>query len=43
MAGEGRMDTSRLDMVLVEGFKARGSCEDLTFRQGCGHSEEGDS
>ncbi|GJL36298.1 molybdopterin-guanine dinucleotide biosynthesis protein B [Enterobacter hormaechei] len=35
-----RMDASRLDMVLVEGFKHEAVAKILLFRQDCGHSEE---
>ncbi|MFX5283606.1 molybdopterin-guanine dinucleotide biosynthesis protein MobB, partial [Acinetobacter baumannii] len=35
-----RMDASKLDMVLVEGFKHEAVAKILLFRQGCGHSEE---
>ncbi|HAT2611281.1 TPA: molybdopterin-guanine dinucleotide biosynthesis protein B [Kluyvera intermedia] len=35
-----RMDASRLDMVLVEGFKHEVVAKILLFRQDCGHSEE---
>ena len=35
-----RMDASRLDMVLVEGFKHEALAKILLFRQDCGHSEE---
>ncbi|CHL21812.1 molybdopterin-guanine dinucleotide biosynthesis protein MobB [Salmonella enterica subsp. enterica serovar Typhi] len=35
-----RMDASKLDLVLVEGFKHEAVAKILLFRQGCGHSEE---
>ncbi|EGA6010391.1 molybdopterin-guanine dinucleotide biosynthesis protein B, partial [Salmonella enterica] len=35
-----RMDASKLDMVLVEGFKHEAVAKILLFRQGCGHNEE---
>lgn len=35
-----RMDASRLDMVLIEGFKHEAVAKILLFRQDCGHSEE---
>lgn len=35
-----RMDASKLDMVLVEGFKHEAVAKILLFRQGCGHSVE---
>lgn len=35
-----RMDASKLDMVLVEGFKHEAVAKILLFRQGCGHSEK---
>ena len=35
-----RMDTSTLDLVLVEGFKHEAVAKILLFRQGCGRSEE---
>ncbi len=34
MAGVGRMDASKLDMVLVEGFKREAVAKDLTFSSG---------
>ncbi|POT54922.1 molybdopterin-guanine dinucleotide biosynthesis protein B [Citrobacter amalonaticus] len=33
-----RMDATKLDMVLVEGFKHEPIAKILLFRQGCGHS-----
>lgn len=35
-----RMDASRLDMVLVEGFKHEAIAKILLFRQDCGHKLE---
>lgn len=35
-----RMDTSTLDMVLVEGFKHEPVAKILLFREGCGHRAE---
>ncbi|MDA8505227.1 molybdopterin-guanine dinucleotide biosynthesis protein MobB [Citrobacter sp. Awk 2] len=35
-----RMDTSALDMVLVEGFKHEPVAKILLFREGCGHRAE---
>ncbi|EPI2802431.1 molybdopterin-guanine dinucleotide biosynthesis protein MobB [Citrobacter koseri] len=35
-----RMDASKLDIVLVEGFKHEAVAKILLFRQGCGHEAE---
>lgn len=35
-----RMDASKLDIVLVEGFKHEAIAKILLFRQGCGHDRE---
>ncbi|ENB7488721.1 molybdopterin-guanine dinucleotide biosynthesis protein MobB [Citrobacter koseri] len=35
-----RMDASKLDIVLVEGFKHEAVAKILLFRQGCGHEVE---
>ncbi|WP_411904955.1 molybdopterin-guanine dinucleotide biosynthesis protein MobB, partial [Salmonella enterica] len=35
-----RMEASKVDMVLVEGFRHEAVAKILLFRQGCGHSDE---